>query len=156
MLKNRVPVIFVFLIVALIASACGGKPDMPAESVSQTMVKSTISDLADAANTGNFKVIRAKASLDFQQSVSEEKLVSTFQRYVDAKDTTVPLLRQAIGKDAKFSPAPTMREESGNYILVTIGSFAIDGAVFEQVKFNNEYVWRDGAWKLLKVSVDME
>lgn len=145
---------FAFLFLALITNACAGKPEMPTEAASQALVKSTISDLADAINTGNFKVIRAKASQDFQMSVSEEKLVSTFKTYTDGKDTSLPMLKQALTKDAKFSPAPAIREENGSYVLVTNGSYPLTEESYDEVKFDNEYVWRDGAWKLLKISVE--
>jgi len=148
--------LFVLLVITLLAAGCEGKPEKPTEAASQALVKSTISDLADALNTGNFKVIRAKASEDFQMSVSEEKLIETFKTYAESKDTTVPILRQAGGKDAKFSPAPDVREEKGSYVLVTNGSFPVAESVFEEVKFDNEYVWRNGAWKLLKISVEIK
>jgi len=151
---GQMSVLFAFLFLALITGGCAGKPDMPTEAASQALVKSTISDLADAINTGNFKVIRAKASEDFQMTVSEEKLVSTFKTYTDGKETSLPLLKQALTKDAKFSPAPAIREEKGSYVLVTNGTYPLTEEVYDEVKFDNEYVWRDGAWKLLKIAVE--
>lgn len=148
--------LFAFLFLTLITNGCESKPDTPTEAASQALVKSTISDLSDAINTGNFKVIRAKASEDFQMSISEEKLVSTFKTYTDGKATSLPMLKQALTKDAKFSPAPAIREEKGSYVLVTNGSYPLTEESYDEVKFDNEYVWRDGAWKLLKISVEFK
>ena len=156
MLKNKTTFALAILIVALVVLGCNSKPEMPSDSAVQTLVKSTISDLADATNAGDFKSLRSKASQDFQSSVSEEKLNTTFKSFVENKEVVVPGLREAAGKDAKFTAPPSIREESGNYILVANGSTPVNGEAFTQVKFNNEYVWRDGAWKLLKVSVNME
>lgn len=148
---NKYSAISALLILFLVVLGCGGKPDMPAESVTQTLVKTSLSDLADAVDKGDFKAFREKASADFQSSVSEAQLNTTFKSYVDNKADVVPILRSAAGKDAKFSPAPSMREESGSYVLVANGSSpSSDG----EVKFENEWVWRDSAWKLLKIKVN--
>lgn len=151
--NNKTSAILALLIVSLIVLGCNAKPDMPSESTSQSLVKTSISDLADAVDKNDFKAFREKASKDFQSTISEDKLKSTFASFVEKKDVIVPILRDAASKDPAFSPAPSMREESGNYILVTNGtSKAKDG----EVKFENEYVWRDSAWKLLKIKVEVK
>lgn len=151
--NNKTSAILALLIVSLIVLGCGGKPEMPAESASQTLVKNSMSDLADAVDKNDFKAFREKASKDFQATVSEDKLKTTFASFVEKKDIIVPILREAAGKDTKFSPAPAMREESGNYILVAGGT---TDTADSKVKIDNEYVWRDGAWKLLKVMVNFQ
>ena len=148
--NNKTSAVLALLIVSLIVLGCGGKPEMPTESASQSLVKTSLSDLADAIDKNDFKAFREKASADFQASLTEEKVKAAFQTLVTNKVENVPILRDAAGKNPTFSPAPSMREESGNYILVTNGeSVAANG----KVKFENEYVWRNGAWKLLKISV---
>lgn len=148
--NNKFSALLAMLIVSLIVLACGGKPEMPAESVSQSLVKTSLSDLAEAVDKNDFKAFREKASADFQASLSEEKVKEAFKSLVDNKAENVPIMRDAASKTPTFSPAPSMREEKGNYILVTNGeAAAADG----KVKFENEYVWRDSAWKLLKISV---
>ena len=114
------------------------------------MVKTSLSDLTDAIDKNDFKAFREKASADFQASLTEEKVKDAFKDLVKNKEENVPVMRDAAGKTPTFSPAPTIREESGNYILVTKGETAATGG---KVKFENEYVWRSGEWKLLKISV---
>lgn len=148
--SNKTSAVIALLIVGLIVLGCGGKPEMPAESASQALVKTSITDLADAIDKNDFKAFREKASADFQASLSEEKVKDAFKELVKNKEANVPVMRDAAGKNPTFSPAPTIREEKGNYILVTKGeTAATDG----KVKFENEYVWRGGEWKLLKISV---
>lgn len=150
---NKYSAILPLLIVFLVILGCGGKPEMPAESVTQSLVKTSLSDLADAVDKEDFKAFRDKASQDFQSSFTEAQLKSTFQSFIDKKDVIVPVLREASGKDAKFSSAPAIREEKGNYILVANGNTATADA---DVKFENEWVYRDNAWKLLKIKVNLQ
>ena len=151
--SNKTSAILALLIVSLIILGCGGKPEMPADSVTQSLLKTSITDLADAVDKGDFKAFRDKASSDFQTSFTEAQLKTTFQSYVDQKATIVPLFRKAAAKDGKFSPAPSMREEKGNYILVANGTIAVDDPDTKELKFENEWIWRDGAWKLLKIKI---
>ena len=151
--SNKMSAILAMLIVSLIVLGCGGKPEMPADSVTQGLLKSSITDLADAVDKGDFKAFRDKASGDFQASFTEAQLKTTFQKYIDQKDVIVPLLRKAAAKEGKFSPSPSMREEKGNYILVANGTFDLPEEEVKELKFENEWVWRDGAWKLLKIKI---
>lgn len=154
--KNKVSAILAVLIVSLIILGCGGKPEMPPESTTQSLLKTSMTDLADAIDKNDFKAFRDKASADFQASLSEDKLKSTFKTFVDKKEIFVPILKQAGTKDGKFDPAPSMREEKGNYILVAKGKTEVEDDLAKQVNFDNEWVWRDGAWKLLKIVVKVE
>ncbi|CAN5315921.1 hypothetical protein BH10ACI1_BH10ACI1_16700 [soil metagenome] len=151
--NNRMSAVFALLIVSLIILGCGGKPEMPADSVTQSLVKTSINDLADAVDKEDFKAFREKASADFQSSFTEAQLKTTFQSYIDQKATIVPLLRKAAGKELKFSSAPSIREEKGSYILVANGNIDLPDEDVKELKFENEWVWRNGAWKLLKIKI---
>ncbi len=151
--SNKTSAILALLIVGLIVLGCGGKPEMPPESTTQSLIKTGITDLADAVDKGDFKAFREKASTDFQSSFTEAQLKTTFQKYVDQKDVIVPILKKAAGKDVKFSPAPSMREEKGSYILVANGTIETGDEDIKELKTEFEWVWRDGAWKLLKIKV---
>lgn len=152
--SNKISAFLAMLIIILIVLGCSAvKPEMPAESVTQSLVKTSLSDLADAIDKEDFKAFREKTSKDFQSTFTEAQLKTTFQSFIDKKDVIVPVLREAGGKDSKFSPSPSMREENGNYILVANGSAAAADA---EVKFENEWVYRDNAWKLLKIKVDLQ
>ncbi len=151
--SNKTSAILALLIVGLIVLGCGGKPEMPPESTTQGLIKTGLTDLAEGVEKGEFKTLRDKASADFQSSFTEAQLKSTFQKYIDQKDVIVPLLKKAAGKDVKFSPAPSMREEKGSYILVANGSIEVNEESVKELKVEFEWVWRDGAWKLLKIKV---
>lgn len=151
--SNKSSALLALLIVGLIVLGCGGKPEMPPESTTQGLIKTGITELADGVEKGDFKSMRDKASADFQSSFTEAQLKTTFQKYIDQKDVIVPLLKKAAGKDVKFSPAPSMREEKGNYVLVANGTIPLDDPDVKELKVEFEWVWRDGAWKLLKIKV---
>ncbi len=151
--NNKTSAIIALLIVSLIILGCGGKPDMPNDSAVQSLVKTTMSDFGDAIDKGDFKAFREKSSKDFQDSFTEAQLKTTFQPYITNKETNVPLLRKAAVGTPTFSPAPALREEKGNYILVANGNIPIEGEDISKVPFETEYIWRDGAWKLLKIKL---
>ncbi len=137
------------LIVSLIALGCGAaKPEMPAEAETQTLVKNSMSDFADAIDKGDFTAFREKVSKELNTQSTNEQMKTTFKSLIDNKEEAVPILRDASKMNAQFSPAPAIREEKGYYILVTNGSFDTKP---DAIKFTNEYVWQDGKWKLLKI-----
>ena len=151
---NKLSAIFATLILFAIVLGCGGgKPETPSESEAQYLVKATISDFADAVDKGDFSGFRTKASSDFQSQFSNDQMNTAFKAFIDAKAQAVPVLRKASTMDAKFSSAPSIREEKGNYVLVTAGTMDKTPA---KTRFNYEYVWRDGAWKLLVVKTFLE
>ena len=149
--NNKSSAVIAMLIVSLIVLGCGGKPEMPAESVSQSLVKSTLSDFADAIDKGDFKAFREKTSAEFQKDITEEKLKATFKDFMDKKELIVPILREAAGKDTKFSPTPSIRD--ADYVLETKGETE---TADNKVKIDNGYVWRDGVWKLLEIKVELK
>lgn len=152
--KNRVSAVFALLIVIFVIMGCSEtKPDMPNDAAAQTLVKGTISDFADAVDKGDFAAFRDKASKDFQSQFTTDALKSTFQIFTDKKELAVPILRSAAGMTPKFTTPPSIREENGNYILVTDATFDTTPAA---TKATNEYVWRDKEWKLLKVGMFLQ
>jgi len=151
--SNKISAVLALLIVALVALGCNSKPEMPKDSEIQSLVKATTSDFTGAIDKGDFKDLRDKASKDFQTQFSEDTMKSTFKPFMDQKDVVLPILQSASGKTPEFSPAPAMREENGNYILTTLGSFDTTPG---KTTFTYEYVWRDSAWKLLTLKYDIK
>jgi hypothetical protein len=152
--NNKLSAFIALVIMLVVVLGCGGgKPEMPKDDAVQSLVKATLSDFADAVDKGDFSGFRAKSSQDFQSQFSDEQMKTAFKAFIDAKAQTVPVLRSAAGMNANFSAAPSIREEKGNYILVTAGTMNTTPA---KTRFNFEYVWRDGAWKLLVVKTFLE
>jgi hypothetical protein len=142
------------LILLGIVIGCGGsKPEIPAESVSQGLVKSTLADFADAVDKGDFTSFRDKASKDFQATYTVDQMKTVFKVFIDKKDQTVPILKSAAGMNPTFSTPPAIREEKGLYILVLKGTMATTPA---KTRFDNEYVWRDNSWLMLKSGTFLE
>lgn len=153
--KNIPSAIIAMLALILIGLGCSAeKPSAPpTESEAQALVKGTMSDFAEAVSKGDFAAFKANASKEFQSQYTDEQMKTTFKVFTDQKEAVVPILRDAAKKNVTFSPAQTVREEKGYSILVAGGT--IDSEP-QEVKVNNEYVYQDGKWKLLKVGVVLQ
>ena len=125
---------------------------MPSESALQAMVKETTSDFADAIENDDFSEIYAKSSQDFQSTYTQDQMRNVFKTFIDKRAQVLPSLRKAATTNAVFSPPPSIRTEKGLSILVLEGSFPSKPFA---VKFEYEYVYRDGEWKMLKLVVKM-
>ena len=154
--NNKISAILAMLIVSLIVLACSGGAEKPAapptDAESQTLVKNSISEFADAVDKEDFGAFKANTSKEFQSQFSDEQLKTTFKSFTDQKADVVPILREAAKMTPKFTTPPAVREEKGYSILVANGSFDTEPA---STKFTNEYVYQDGKWKLLKINVNL-
>jgi murein L,D-transpeptidase YafK len=152
---NMYSALAAMLIVTFVVLGCGGgeKPAAPpTEAEAASIVKATMSDFARAIESGDFKAFRENSSKEFQTQFSDEQVKTTFKTFTDKKDVVAPILKQASTMDPKFSPAISVREEKGYHILVANGTFDTDEV---PTKFQNEYVYQDGKWKLLKIQVNL-
>lgn len=125
---------------------------VPADATLQAMVKETTADFAEAISSGDFSEIYSKSSSDFQNTYTEEQMKNVFKSFVDNRSRVLPSLNKASSTDAEFSPPPAIRTEQGLSILVLNGRFPTRP---QPVKFEYEYVLRDGEWKMLKLVVKM-
>ncbi len=152
--KNNVSAFFAILALFFVAVGCSAeKPAAPPTEVeAQALVKTTLAEFADAVDKGDFAAFKANSSKEFQSQYTDEQLKTAFKVFIDQKTDVAPILRDAAKKNAKFSPAQTVREEKGYSILVANGT--IDSEP-QPVKVNNEYVYQDGKWKLLKVDIQL-
>lgn len=126
--------------------------EMPSASEIEALVKETTADFGDAVKTGDFSVIYDKASPDFQTQFTVAQLKEAFKTFISQKKIAAPLIEKASAIKPEFSPAPTVRNEKSLNILVAKGKFSTKPFV---VKFEYEYVQRDGQWKLLKLVVNV-
>lgn len=126
--------------------------EVPSNSVVEGLVKDTISQFADAVDSGNFADLHSKASTDFQSSYTVDQMATAFKSYTDKKRVVVPILEKADDMDAKFKADPSLRSEKGLKILMAEGEFATKPA---KTRFDFEYVNRGGEWKLLKLVINI-
>lgn len=126
--------------------------DLPSAGEQESLVKDTTEDFAKAIDSNDFSTMRENASSDFQSQFSEQQMQDAFKQYVDNKKIVLPVLNNALTQSPTFSPAPSIRTERGMNILVLSGSFPSKPRV---LKFETEYIKRDGEWKLLKYVVNM-
>jgi hypothetical protein len=130
----------------------GSDDQIPPTSELESMVKDTTDDFAKAIDKNDFSDMREKASSDFQSQFSEQQMRDAFKQYVDNKKIVLPALHNALTTTPTFSPSPSIRTEHGLNILVLQGKFPSKP---REVKFDVEYLNRDGEWKLLKYVVNM-
>lgn len=133
--------------------ACeSGGDKVPPDAELQALVKETTTDFSEFIESGDFTEIYNKASSDFRSTYTLDQAKKAFSVFLDKKDMVSPSVKSAVGMTPTFAPAPSIRQEKGNNILVTGGQF--DSKPYA-IKFEYEYVWRDGGWKLLKLVVNI-
>lgn len=125
---------------------------LPNDSEIKALVKETTSDFALAVEIEDFSIIHAKSSGDFQTSYTADQMKNAFSTFVTQKKRVLPSLNNAAGATPEFSPDPYIRTENGLSILVATGKFASKPF---PVRFEYEYVFRDGEWKMLKLIIRM-
>jgi hypothetical protein len=126
--------------------------DVPTDSLVEGLVKETTAEFAEAVDSGDFKQIHSNASSDFQNSYTVEEMAKAFKSYSDKKSVVLPVLAKVGASDAEFTKPPSIRTEKGLKILVANGKFATKPY---NVRFDYEYVMRDGDWKLLKLVINI-
>ena len=133
-------------------SPFGGDNDseIPNDRLLKAMVKETTADFALAISTEDFSKIYEKASTDFQRTYTEEQMKEAFKDFIDKKRLVLPILAKTVSMDPELSPAPSIRTESGLNILVVNGRYPTKPV---PVRFEYQYVKRDGTWKLLILKI---
>lgn len=126
--------------------------DVPPESMVEGLVKDTTADFAQAVESGDFSELYQSASSDFRSTYTEDEIRSAFKSYTDKKRIVVPVLKKVATTDAEFSLAPAIRTEKGVKILMAKGKFPTKPYA---VRYDYEYVMRDGDWKLLKLVINI-
>lgn len=145
--------LFVFGILFTVGFACeSGGDKVPPDAELNALLKETTTDFAEFIESGDFSKIYNKASADFRSTYTLDQATKAFSVFLDKKELVLPNVKSASGMNPTFSKPPAIRQEKGNNILVTAGQF--DSKPFA-VKFEYEYVWRDGGWKLLKLVVNV-
>jgi hypothetical protein len=123
-----------------------GDGDMPSKSEIQSMLKETAADFASAVESEDFSTFYSKASKDFQSTFTEDQVKDGFKSYIEKKKLILPSLQKMQTTDADFTTDPYLRTEQGQSILVLNGNYPTKP---HNIKFDAEYILRDGEWKLL-------
>lgn len=126
--------------------------ELPSDKDVEGLVRSSISDLAKAVESDDFSDLYDNASSDFRGTYTLVQVQDNFRPYVEKKELVLPILRQAEGLDAEFSPAVTVRTEKGLRILVANGTFETTP---QKLRFETEYVNRAGEWRMLALVLNI-
>ncbi|HBR57724.1 MAG TPA: hypothetical protein DEA22_09695 [Blastocatellia bacterium] len=125
---------------------------LPDSDEMEALVKDTTADFALAVSIEDFTLIHAKASSDFQSSYTADEMKNAFKSFVTQKTRLLPSLYNVAIETPKFATAPHIRYENNIAVLVADGEFPTKPFA---VKFEYEYVFRDGEWKMLKLVIKM-
>ncbi len=110
-------------------------------------------DFTKAIDTNDFSEIYEKASPDFQASYTENEMKDAFKVFTQQRNRVVPILKKTRGMELEMTKAPSVRKEKNLNILVVDGKFSTKPF---PVRLENEYVFRNGEWKLLKLIVKIQ
>ncbi|MFN2501009.1 MAG: hypothetical protein ABR530_03235 [Pyrinomonadaceae bacterium] len=125
---------------------------VPSNAEVESMVKETTAQFAEAVDSGDFSDLYESASSDFQKTYTLDQMTAAFKSYTDKKSVVVPVLKRVQNADAEFTKEPSLRTENRLSILVASGKFPTKPY---GVRFDYEYVMRQGEWKLLKLVVNI-
>jgi len=109
-------------------------------------------EFTDAVSSGDFSRLYEDASLDFRKTYTLDEVKTGFKTYTDKKSIVLPILRKVPATTAIFDRTPSVRTEKGLNILMASGRFPTSPY---NVRFDYEYVLRDGNWKLLKLVINI-
>jgi len=124
--------------------------DTPSDSEVESLVKDTMSDFADGVEDEDFSTFRRNSSGDFQATYTATQLKGTFSTFINQKGKLLPSLRDVQDESASFTSPPSVRTEKGFKVLTADGQFPSSP---NTAKFETEYEWEKGEWKLLKFNI---
>lgn len=137
-------VIVAFLILAAASLAPAHAVQLPSDDEQDVLVRTTLMTFNDANMTGNYAVLLAKASRQFQSQITAEKLMTAFAPF----RTNELFFEGAVSAHCDSSEKPTIDQQGA---LVLAGVLKSDDM---QVKYRLRFVQNGKAWKLLGINVD--
>jgi hypothetical protein len=157
MLADRVPVFrrdgrsrrgFCVLLAILILAAAQLPParaiQLPSDGEQDVLVRTTLMTFNDANMTGNYAVLLAKSSRQFQSQITADKLASAFEAF----RTNELFFEGAVSAHRDAAEKPSIDSEGA---LVLAGAFKTEDM---QVKYRLRFVQNGKLWKLLGINVD--
>jgi len=118
--------------------------ELPSDDDQDVLIRSTLASFNDANVTGNYAVFMAKASKQFQEQVTPEKMAAGFEPFRRNK-----LFFESIVTDDYESYDKAVIDSEG--ALVLAGAFKGDGM---EVAYKLRFVQNDSEWKLLGITVN--
>lgn len=131
----------------------GADGSLPSDTAIDSLTQDTMEDFTKAIDTGDFSEIYRKSSMDFKASYTEEEMKNAFKIFTSQRNRVVPILKRTRGMKLETTKAPFIRSEQGLSILVVDGKFSTKPL---PVRLENEYVYREGEWQLLKLIVKIQ
>lgn len=118
--------------------------DLPTDDEQDVLVRTTLMTFNDANMTGNYSVLLAKASKQFREQMTVEKLTAAFESFRSKK-----LFFEGIVTDDYESQQKAKLDSEG--ALVLAGEFKNDDV---QVKYKLRFAQDSDAWKVIGIDVD--
>lgn len=125
---------------------------LPPDAIVEDLVLETMKKFRDGVQSEDFSELYNDASTDFQGTYTLSQVNSSFKTYTDKKKFVVPILDKVQSMSAEFDRKPSLRSEKGLSILMASGKFKTKPY---NVRFDYEYVLREGEWKLLKLVINI-
>ncbi|MFB9265164.1 hypothetical protein ACFFWD_18730 [Bradyrhizobium erythrophlei] len=119
--------------------------ELPDDDEQDVLVRTTLMTFNDANVTGNYSVLIAKASPQFQAQVTPEKLSTTFEGF--RKNNL--FIEDIVNAEYASQDKPSV---DGDGVLTLSGTFKTDELT---VKYRLRYAQNDKAWKVLGINVDV-
>jgi hypothetical protein len=133
-----------FLIVAAASLSPARAIQIPSDDEQDVLIRTTLMTFNDANMTGNYAVLLAKASRQFQTQITADKLSSAFEPF----RTNELFFESVVDAHRDSSDKPTIDQEGA---LVLVGVIKTNEM---QVKYRLRFVQNGKAWKLLGINVD--
>jgi hypothetical protein len=136
---------FIFFLVVVTASLQPAyAADMPSEDAQDVLVRTTLMTFNDANMTGNYAVMLAKSSQQFQTQVTPEKLAAALEAF----RTNKLFFETVVGEDYDSTEKPVIDKEG----VLNLGGVLKSDEI--QVTYKLRFVQNGSAWKLLGFNVD--
>jgi len=143
-LFDAVGFVAALLLLAMLSWSPAYAIEIPSDDEQDVLVRTTLMTFNDANMTGNYAVLMAKASSQFQSQITAEKLASSFEGF----RTNKLFFESIVTDDYDSQDKPQIDSEGA---LVLSGVFKNDDM---QVKYRLRFVQNGKDWKLLGINVD--
>ncbi len=141
---GRVSVFVALLILAAAALAPAYAVQIPSDDEQDVLIRTTLMTFNDANMTGNYAVLLAKSSKQFQTQITAEKLAAAFEPF----RANELFFESVVDAHRDSQEKPVIDQEGA---LVLTGVLKSDDM---QVKYRLRFVQNGKIWKLLGINVD--
>lgn len=118
---------------------------LPSEAQSQKIVSDTTLEFAHAVQAKDLSLFRDQTTQEFQQRFSHEQFNQAFGGYIEQNINLLPVAKFK----PVFAPAPFLAKDG---TLMLKGYFPTRPS---EVHFDYSYIWRDGRWKIVGITLNV-